>query len=150
MAIQSLFSLFTSFIPGLRLVDGGELLQLAKLTLGAQSGLIALAGGGGPGATQLAPGINALKTVATAGDSCALPQAIAGLEVVVTNLGAQTSNIFPAQTNPNNASSAGDQIVPYNSVTPGTAGSGDVTLAAQNTCVFYCYTNGIWKQSAPG
>ena len=150
MSIQSLFSLFTTFVAGPRLIDGGELLTLAKLTLGSQSGLVALAGGGGPGATPLAPGLNAIKTVVTTGDSCVLPQAVAGLEVDVTNLGANSTNIFPAQTNPNNASSAGDQIVPYNSVTPGTAASGSVALATQNTCFFLCYVNGIWKQTAPG
>lgn len=60
------------------------------------TGIAAFAGGGQASATQLLSNINQVATVATALDSVKLPTAVAGLEVLVINDGANKMNVFPA------------------------------------------------------
>jgi hypothetical protein len=60
----------------------------------SQLGLVALAGGGKTGATQLGYGVNTLATVATAANSVMLPYAFPGAVVFLVNSGAQTAQVF--------------------------------------------------------
>ena len=65
--------------------------------------IVALAGGGQPGATPLPALLNRIATVATAADSCLLPPAVPGLCISVFNdAAANSANVFPGvggQTN---------------------------------------------------
>ena len=47
------------------------------------------------GATALTKGINRVSTVANTGDAVALPTAVAGLEILIINDGANTMKVFP-------------------------------------------------------
>jgi hypothetical protein len=66
-----------------------------------QNGLTALAGGAQTGATRIgtlgggAATFTRFTTVATTGDSAALPAAAAGLTYFVKNAGAANMNVFP-------------------------------------------------------
>lgn len=57
--------------------------------------ITAFAGGGQGSATALTSTINNVTTVATAGDSVLLPEAQAGLVVIVQNNGANAADVFP-------------------------------------------------------
>lgn len=78
----------TSAFTGLVTMSAGAASQ-------AQNALTALASGGQAGATQLRVGINRVTVCATAGDSCALPAAAAGITCTVLNQGATSVAIFP-------------------------------------------------------
>ena len=60
--------------------------------------LTAHAGGGQPSATPLPDEVNNVTTVATAGDSVALPVSIAGMQVIVINDAANAMQVFGAGT----------------------------------------------------
>lgn len=94
------------------------------------AGYTALAGGGQTGATELrAQAINVIETVATAGDSTLLPQAVPGTVCVATNLAAANSaNVFPR---------GGEQI-------NNGAADAALALAAGKTAIFTCGKSGRW------
>ena len=142
MAFSSVISFFTSFVPGLRLVDGGELLKQANLLFGYQDGLTALAGGGALGATPLIAGSNRLTVVVTGADSTLLPPAIPYQQVVLTNDGLASARTFPCQSNSNNSGVA-DEIAPHGSSVYGASAD----TANQDTSIFFCVTLGKWKQA---
>src|SRR5215472_5528024 len=115
MAMNSIFQAFASFIPGSRLVDGGDCLQLAKYLFNPMVGITALAGGGQSGATPLSLGINSVDTVASGNDSVMLPPAVPGTFVVVINNQASNSmQVFGQGANMGGAA-AGDTITAHNS-----------------------------------
>lgn len=58
--------------------------------------ITAHAGGGQGSAVQLTTTVNNITVSATAGDSVLLPEAVAGLRVVVQNYGAASAAVFPA------------------------------------------------------
>ena len=64
----------------------------------AQDAIAAHAGGGQANATPLTSEVNRVTTVATAGDSIALPSALPGLTIVVINHGAKAMQVFGAGT----------------------------------------------------
>lgn len=68
--------------------------------------ITAFAGGGQGSAVQLTSTVNNITTVATAGDSVKLPEAIAGLVVIVQNNGANAADVFPATGETINGGSA--------------------------------------------
>jgi hypothetical protein len=73
------------------------------------TGIVALAGGGATGATQLVSPINKLGTVATAGDSVKLPLATkpqVGEQILVINDTAASCDVFPGTGDNINASAA--------------------------------------------
>lgn len=83
-------TVFTPFIDGARLIDGGPLNeQLAKPHYNASDGLVAHAGGGQTNALLMTARINRYTTVASAGDSAKLPSSAAGKVIYVVN---DTSN----------------------------------------------------------
>ena len=104
----------------------------------------ALAGGGQVGATPIgvanAQGIEAalvlIGTVATIGDSCQLPQAVAGKTLLAFNNTANSCNIFAVPTT-NRASNTLDVINALSNVTA-------YALAGGARVLFFCPANGIW------
>ena len=58
------------------------------------TGIVALAGGGRPGAPVLNLGSNEVVTVASGADSVVLPSAVPGSVVFVTNAGASSLQVF--------------------------------------------------------
>jgi hypothetical protein len=100
-----------------------------------QNGLIALAGGAQVGATKIgaagggAATFTRFTTVATAGDSAALPPAAAGLTYFVKNAGAASMNIFPGN---------GTDVI--NTLAVNAA----FPVAAGKLGMFTCMANGIW------
>ena len=95
----------------------------------AANGITAYAGGGQGSATQIAADINEVATVATGGDSVKLPAAVAGMEIMIANHGANALDVFPA---------SGDYI---NEAAVDTA----VSIAADATVVCYCYVADYWE-----
>ena len=140
--VSSIFSFFQSFLPGFRLVDGGELQTLVQklFSTAPAPGITALAGGGASGAPVLQYAVNLLSTVASAADSAVLPQALAGSFCVVDNEGAQSATIYAATTNP--STGVADQVVDNNSV----ALAASVAVASGYAAIFYCTKAGVWKK----
>lgn len=94
-----------------------------------EAGMTAYATGGQANATAITKSINEFSTVATAGDSCKLPAAAAGLRVYIINNGAASMDVFPA---------SGDDL--------GAGTDTAVPLAATNTIEFICYDTTNWRQ----
>lgn len=138
---------FSSFTPGFRLVDGGQLATMVKLQYSATSGLTALAGGGQPGATLLSAAINEISTVATTGDSVMLPLGLPGMAVIAINDGANTMQVYGQATNPNTG--VGDTIAANNSTTQAATTTG-VSQASAKVASYLCFAAGKWKQLLSG
>jgi hypothetical protein len=143
----SVFSYFTSFWnkTGDALIGREALTQLAQFTLGTVNSLTALAGGGQPGATQLAYGDNEVDTVVTNNDSVQLPLALPGAVCDIYNASAQTLSIYANQAPNSNNAQVLDQMVATNTLTK-TAAASAITLATGHTTSFMCSTAGLWKQ----
>ena len=131
---------------GATLVDAQDLGKFFNMVLGAQSGVVAHAGGGIPLAAPLQYGFNSVDTVATAADSVMLPPAIINGWVWVFSGGAASMNIYNVQANPQNGGLT-DVIVPHGTATP-SAGTAAVALPVGNCTLFVCVTLGKWKQVA--
>ncbi|MDE2096235.1 MAG: hypothetical protein KGL39_03250 [Patescibacteria group bacterium] len=100
------------------------------LAQGYTDGLTAHAGGTQAAAIQLGYGWNRLSTVATLGDSAALPAAVQGAEVIVVNDGAAAADIYAK-----NGST--DTI-------DGVAGSTAAAVTNAKRSIFICITTGAW------
>lgn len=94
----------------------------------AVDGLVAHAGGGQGSATPVSASMARFATVATAGDSSLLPASKPGMNLLVTNAGVASMNVFPNGTDAINALGA----------------SGAFALGAGKSCTFVCYTSGQW------
>jgi hypothetical protein len=141
--LKDMLSIFQSFIPGPRLIDGGELLQLANDQYSVATGIIALAGGGQAGATPLPAANNRIDTCATNSDSVMLPQAIPGKKVRVYNNTGQTLAVVGLALNP--ITNVGDTIAPIATNVQAATGTG-VTQATAVQTYYTCYVAGQWKQ----
>ena len=141
--MTSVVDFFQSFIPGFRLVDGGQLKRQVDLTLSTDYGVTALSGGGQTGATQLTGAFNILTTVATTADSVMLAVAVQGRYQFVINNGANSAQVFGQTYNPNTA--AGDVIIAHGATTT-TASTTGVAQASAVGSMYYCTTSGVWKQ----
>jgi hypothetical protein len=98
----------------------------------AADGLTATAGGGAAAALALSNAVNRFTTVASAGDSAALPAASPGRICVVINSGAAALQIFGSGTDTiNNAPVASGW-----------------TLASGRTAIFACGSSGKWHGGA--
>lgn len=91
--------------------------------------IAALAGGGQTGATALSPGYNRVTTVATIGDSVALPAAVVGQTCVVLNASLIGLDVFPF---------LGEIIDPL-------AANTAIRLAQQTNLTFFCAVKGTWN-----
>jgi hypothetical protein len=121
---------FGTLISSKQLVSGNHINGFNQLLTGTATGIVALAGGGFAGAPALNSAFNELTTVATIGDSVALPPAKSGLRVTIINSGAQQANVFPQPADVINAGGAGVQV----------------TLAAAATAMFVAVKDGVWKR----
>ena len=146
MTVASIIQTFTSFIPGLRLIDGGDLLSMANQLMSAKSGIVAHSGGTQAAATPLIANFNSVDTVAADNDSVMLPPAIPGVDVNIYNNSAHTLAVFGVPSNPNSATGAGDTIAAHNSNAQQPTATG-VTQATTLTATYVCYTAGQWKQT---
>lgn len=146
MSLASILAQFTSFIPGLRLIDGGELLAMANNIFSTSSGIVARAGGGQASATVLKTVLNEIDTVANANDSVMLPLAVPGLQVQVNNVTATSLQVFGQLANPNVAGGGGDTIAASNSSTQQATATG-VAHAANTAFTYTCFVAGQWKQN---
>lgn len=94
----------------------------------AQDTITAAAGGGQTNATQLAAQTSRISTVATAGDSVKLPQALPGLELIVINHGANPMQVY------------GQGADTINDVATATG----VSHMVNSTVIYTCVTAGAW------
>lgn len=127
-------------VPGYQTPDGTWLLGLAGGSNNTyQYGITAHAGGTQAAALVLTPNTNLVEvdTVATTGDSVALPQCIQGTYLFLANAGANTLDVYGNPT-ANAASATLDTI-------NGTAGTSAYTIATNTNAVFFCAKNGAWK-----
>lgn len=138
--ISSIFSLFPSFVPGPRLIDGGELQTLAQLLFGSKNGVVALAGGGATGAPQINATFTQVATVASDNDSVVAPQALPGTTFYIDNAGGHTLAVFGLPTNP--ATGVADTI----SARGGVTFAASVTQATGVPAQYICTVAGQWKQ----
>ena len=90
--------------------------------------ITAHAGGGQGSATALTKEINRITTVATAGDSVALPTSAPGLDIVVINTGANAMQVFGAGTDTIN----------------GVATATGVSQMPNSVVLYSCATAGAW------
>lgn len=129
-----------NFAPGFREITGASLMNaFSRVFQGGidrKDNITAKAGGGQATATQLGNTYNRVTTVATAGDSVALPKAIAGSEVVVINAGANPTQVF-------GKIGASDTI-------NGVAGNTGVSLPPGGLALFVCVSAGVWTLDGPG
>lgn len=105
--------------------------SLASVT----NGLTALAGGAQPTTSALASSTNRITTVATAGDSVALPAAVAGTIRTVVNAAANACTVY--------ALGASDVI-------QGIAAATGMLLAGGSSVEFRCVVAGTWSVIANG
>lgn len=112
---------------GISKADLATLRRILEFTSGT-SGIVALASGGQAGAPRLSIHINEIVTVASTGDSVALPPAELGLVVTIINNGANACDVFPAISNDLGAG-------------VDTAAS----LAAGAKITYDCYDNTNWR-----
>lgn len=147
---SSVVSLFTSFISGQRLIDGGDLANMVNLLFGYANGIVAHAGGGQTNATPLAGtagvpvAFASVETVASAADSVLLPAAIPGLEISVANKTATSMQVFGVVSNGNNGG-VGDTISASGSNTQVATNTG-VAHAGATVFVYSCFKAGQWTQ----
>lgn len=121
----------TAPIRGFGLQDGNWLQALANgQNNSAQAGFTAQADNSKANATQLPAGVAMIKisTVAGANDSCLLPQALAGVAVLVYNNGASTVDLFGKGT---------DTIA-------SAATANAYSLTTKQSALFFCMVDGNW------
>lgn len=85
-------------ITGTKSESQSENFKVGYAIESANNTITAFAGGGQTSATPLTAAVNRVTTVATQGDSVALPASVAGMEVVVINQGANAMQVFGAGT----------------------------------------------------
>jgi hypothetical protein len=136
-----------SLQPGFRNIDGSDILALLSgktsftgLSLvglfgeSASDSLTAHAGGGQASALVLTSELNRVSTVATSGDSVALPVSFAGLTIIVENAGANPMQVYGAGTDTIN----------------GVATATGVSQMASSVVIYTCYTAGAWFANGLG
>lgn len=121
---------FSILTASKQLISGEHINKVNGLLTSFQGAVTALAGGGYAGAPTLNAAFVELTTVATGGDSVALPPAKCGLNICVTNSGASSANIFPQPADTINAGAAGAAIA----------------LAAAAVAYYTCTKDGVWKR----
>lgn len=100
----------------------------------ATTGITAHAGGGQSSAVALTTELNRVSTVATAGDSVALPASAAGLTIIVENAGANPMQVYGAGTDTIN----------------GVATATGVSQIASSVVIYTCYAVGTWFANGLG
>ena len=121
---------FGRYTSSRQLLPGDALNRLHDLLTSFQGTITALAGGGRAGSPVLNAAYNEITVCATGSDSVQLPIAQVGLNITVTNSGAQSLQIFANGTDTIN----------------GTAGATGVALTATSVAEFTCTKVGIWRR----
>ncbi|HKU51981.1 MAG TPA: hypothetical protein VJQ25_05910 [Nitrospira sp.] len=147
MAIpSSIIGIFTSFIPGFRLIDGGQLKSMAEQLFSYQTGIASIVDGTYLTSTPLTAQYSVVTTSTSSNtDGVTLPFAIPGREVWVENRTANTITVFGAGANPITGTT--DGIIP-NASTSATAGNTGVTQATAIMAVYKCAVAGTWKKGS--
>jgi hypothetical protein len=133
---QQIVSIFTSFVPGYRLVDGGDCLDMANLLFTAREEIV-----GGGGQADAYPLETYISQVVD-GNSVLLPPAVPGRYVWVLNDTTTTLEVWGNYFNPLIAGQ--DQIAPSSASTladMATQPPGDISE-------YLCYAPGLWKQAS--
>lgn len=124
---------FARFTSSRQLIPGSRENDIADLFTSFQGAITALAGGA---RSALTPVLNAtfceITTVVTGADSVVLPIAKVGLNITVTNSGANSAQVFANGT---------DVMFPGN-----VAGSVGLALAAAATADYVCTKAGRWTR----
>jgi hypothetical protein len=100
----------------------------------ASDGLTAHAGGGQGSALALTSELNRVSTVATAGDSVALPASAPGLTIIVENAAANPMQVYGSGTDTIN----------------GVATATGVSQMAGSVVIYTCYAAGAWYANGLG
>ena len=147
MAINTILAYFQSFIPGPRLIDGGDLLQQANLLFSTKSGITATVGGTQATSAQLIRAYNEVDPATASGtDSVVIMQpAIPGANIALYNASGQTIKVFGQASNAANGG-VGDTIAAANSDAQQATATG-VTHADTTVFNYTCFKLGQWKQN---
>lgn len=123
---------------GLALQDSGFVNGIASGQNGSSQVLTAFAGGGQASAKGISPAalLVQIGTVATAGDSVALPFAVKGTYLLAFNSTATSANVF-GKVAINKLTGVIDTI-------NGVASSTAYAIAGGVSVLFFCPANGIW------
>lgn len=108
-----------------QLVSGSDINNIADQLNSITVGIVAKAGGGFAGATQLVAANNIVATVANANDSVKLPIGFPGLKVLIINQNANAVGVYG-----------------YNSTD--TINGGATVNQAQGTKTYICVSAGTW------
>lgn len=127
-------SVFTSFQPGFRLVDGGDLQTMSYLLFSATEG----AEGGLTEAT--ATPLDNYITDAEGGTTFVLPPGVQGRSVRVVNNSQSTIQVFGMAPNPQTGFI--DTIAPASSTTQELM----VNQSPGEASEYWCFAPGLWKQ----
>lgn len=127
-------SVFTSFVPGFRLVDGGDLLTMSRLLFSATEG----AQGGAT--EQTATVLDNYITDAEGGTTFVLPPGIQGRTVRVVNNSSGAIQVYGMSPNPQTGYI--DTIAPADSTTQELM----VTQNSGEASEYWCFAPGLWKQ----
>lgn len=127
-------SVFTSFQPGYRLVDGGDLLTVAHLLFSATEG----AQGGANEAT--ATSLDNYITDAEGGTTFVLPPGIQGRTVRLVNNSQSTIQVYGMSPNP--------QTGFIDTIAPADSTSQELMVNQQpgEASEYWCFAPGLWKQ----
>jgi hypothetical protein len=115
--------------------DDGSAIVIKELVQElAVDNITAHAGGGQGSATALTGELNRVTTLATAGDSVALPASAPGLTIIVENAGANPMQVYGAGTDTIN----------------GVATATGVSQMQGSVVIYTCYTAGAWFANGLG
>jgi len=130
----NILSVFTSFEPGYRLVDGGDLLTVARLLYSVEEGAV-----GGANQVAASPIVNAV-TDAVGGTAFVLPPGVQGRYVKVINNSSAQIQIYGMDPDPYTGMI--DTIAPAGSTTQ------EIMVPQQSgeSCEYWCFSPGLWKQ----
>lgn len=123
----NVIEIFTSFQPGFRLIDGGDLQQMANVLLSARDNI-----DGGTGESDAYP-LQTYISQVVSGDSVQLPPGLPGRYLWVFNDSANPLQVYAMAPNP--LTGYADEV------------DGDImfTQSPGSVVEYICYSTGLWK-----
>lgn len=137
-APSSVQSIFTSFVPGYRLVDGEDLQTMSDLLFSTKQGVA-----GGTNQMNAVP-LEAYMSQVTSGGTVVLPPGLPGRNLIVMNDTASAIQVYPSPHNP--LTGAPDTVA----ASGGSTQTGVASQAAGVAAEYYCFAPGLWKQVVGG
>src|SRR5262245_39916629 len=137
-APSSVVSIFTSFVPGYRLVDGEDLATMSDLLFSARQGMA-----GGTTQANAVP-LETYISQVTSGGTVVLPPGLPGRYVMVMNDTAGAIQIYGSPYNP--LTGTPDTVAGSGGSTQGPVTSQAAGPAAE----YFCFAAGQWKQFQGG